>query len=271
MEVYADESPDLIISNLTNIVSIDLDTTVVDNFGVHCYLVYGMDYDLVNRVFYWSEIVLGLIRRVSFNDRFNGSAVETIVTGLDRPEQIAIDWVHRKLYWTDFRRGVIERSDLDGSNIEIIGSGIIPQAVVIDPFHEAIYWTNYQTPRQIEKTLFNSIYKRAIVNVVSPSGLTIDYDNDLLYWTDDQLNQILSCDLGGDEIRIVPVSVAITNPYAVVIFQSNLYWTDRSESHIGVVDELTGVSVRNISASLNRSTDIDVIHSSRQPGVCKSH
>ena len=250
--------------------SINLDNPIkVDNFGVHCYLTTGIDYDLVKKVFYWSEILLGLIRRVSFDDRFNGSAVETIVTGLHRPEQIAVDWVHRKLYWTDHRRGVIERSDLDGSNIELLANRIRPQAIAIDPFHKAIYWSDYNRPRKIERSPFNSNYKQTIVYVTDPSGLTIDYDNNLLYWTDSELVQINLCDLAGNNIQVVPVSVTIRNPYAITVLQSNLYWTDRSVSHIGVVDRLTGNSVRNVSASLYQPTDIDVIDSSRQPGVCK--
>ena len=250
--------------------SINLDNPIkVDNFGVHCYLTTGIDYDLVKKVFYWSEILLGLIRRVSFDDRFNGSAVETIVTGLHRPEQIAVDWVHRKLYWTDHRRGVIERSDLDGSNIELLANRIRPQAIAIDPFHKAIYWSDYNRPRKIERLPFNSNYKQVIVYVASPSGLTIDYDNNLLYWTDSQFDQIISCDLAGNNIRVVPVLVTIRSPYAITVFQSNLYWTDWLESHISVVNKSTGISVTSLSASLDRPTDIDVVNFSKQPGICK--
>lgn len=250
--------------------SVNLDTSVVDQYGVHCYSVYGIDYDLVDRMIYWSEITLGLIRRVSFDDHLNGSAVETIVTGLYRPEQIAIDWINRKLYWTDHARGVIERSDLDGSNIEVLVSiGIIPRAIAVDPFHRTIYWVNYKAPRTIQKLSTNGLLKLSLVNVAQPSGLTIDYDNNLLYWTDDQFNQLLSCDLGGHNIRVVPVSNEIIKPYAITVFQSNLYWTDQSLSHINIVNQFTGASQGNISASLNQPTGIQVIHYSRQPGVCK--
>ena len=268
-EVYSDMSPKLIVSNVSNIVSVDLDTTVVDQYGgIHCYTAFGVEYDLVNRVIYWSEVALGLIRRVSFDNSFNGSAVETIVTGLSRPEQIAVDWVNRKLYWTDHGRYVIECSDLDGRNIELIASGIIPQAIAIDPFHKTIFWTNLHT-RTIERAPMTRRYKYTIANVVQPSGLTIDYDNNLLYWTDHHFNQILSCDSGGNNIKIIPVSITITNPYAITVFQSNLYWTDRSNSHIHVANQFTGRNEGNISASLNQPTDINVLDSSRQPGACK--
>ena len=269
--MYSDNSPKLIVSNRSNIVSVDLDTSVVDQYrGIHCYSAFGVDYDLVNRVIYWSEVALGLIRRVSFDSSFNGSAVETIVTGLSRPEQIAVDWVNRKLYWTDRSRYVIERSDLDGRNIELFVDQIIPQAIAIDPFHETIYWTNLHT-KSIERAPMTGHFKHSIVSVANPSGLTIDYDNNLLYWTDRDFNQILSCDLGGNNIKVIPVSVVITNPYAITVFKSNLYWTDRTNSHIGIANQFTGRSEGNISVSLNQPTDIDALDSSRQPGACMSY
>ena len=270
-DIDKDTDPILIIANGSNIASVNLDTIVVSQYGVHCYIVYGIAFDLVNRMLYWSEVALGVIRRVSFDDHLNGAAVETIVTGLHRPEQIAIDWVNCKLYWTDHGRGVIERSNLDGTNIEVIVDiEVRPQAIVVDPFHNTIYWINYYgTPRTIQRLSVNGLFKQTIINAVQPSGLTIDYDNNLLYWTDDQYNQILSSDLVGNSIKVVPVSPLIDEPYAIVVFQSNLYWTDESYSHIDIANQFTGVSQGSISASLNRPKGIHIIDYSRQPGICK--
>ena len=270
-DIGKDTTPILLISNRSSIISVNLDTNVIDKYGVDCYNVYGIGFDLVNRMLYWSELLLGLIRRVPFDDHLNGAAVETIVTGLNRPEQVAVDWVNRKLYWTDHGRGVIERSDLDGSNIEVVVSNEIrPQTIAIDPFRKTIYWVNYYTiPRKIERLSTNGLFKHTILHVARPSGLTIDYDNNLLYWTDDRYNQLVSSDLSGNNIKAVPVSIVITQPYAITVFQSNLYWTDRLYSHINIVNQFTGVSQGSISASLNRPTGIHVIHYSRQPGICK--
>ena len=266
-KAYSDKGPKLIVSNLSNIVSVDLTTTVVDQYkGILCYAAFGIEYDLVNKVIYWSEVALGLIRRVSFDNSFNGSAVETIVTGLSRPEQIAIDWVNRNLYWTDHARKVIERSDLDGRNIELVADGIIPQAIAIHPFRKIIFWNDFQG-RRIERAPLFGHYKQSIVNVARPSGLTIDYYHNLLYWTDRHFNRILSCDLGGNNLRTI--SVSTVNPYAITTFQSSLYWTDRSDSSIHIINQFTGISEGNISASLNNSTDIHVLDASRQPGVGK--
>ena len=272
-DIGKDTDPILMIENGSSIVSVNLDTNVISQYGVDLYLVYGIDFDLVNRMLYWSEVLFGVIRRVSFDDHLNGAAVETIVTGLYHPEQIAVDWVNRKLYWTDHGRGVIERSDLDGTNIEVIVDiEVRPQAIAMDPFHNTIYWVNYyEIPRTIQRLSVNGLFKQSILNVARPLGLTIDYENNLLYWTDDEYNQILSSDLVGNNIRVIPVSALVDEPYAIVVFQSNLYWTDESYSHINIANQFTGVRRGSISASLVRPNGIHVIDYSRQPGVCKLH
>ena len=268
-EKYSDKNLKLIVSNITRIVSVDLDTAVVDQYkGIHCYVVFGIEYDLVNKMIYWSEVTFGLIRRVSIDNSFNGSAVETIVTGLSRPEQIAVDWVNRKLYWSDHQRHVVERSDLDGRNIELVANGVAVQAIAIDPFHQTIYWNNLLAKKIERIPLFERV-RYTLAKLPRPSGLTIDYSNNLLYWTDRQYYRIFSCDLKGGGLKVIPISVLLTNPYAITVFQSNLYWTDRSNSSVFIANQFTGRSEGKVSATLNQPTDVHILDSSRQPGACK--
>lgn len=52
------------------------------------------------------------------------------------PESLAVDWVHNKIYWTDYRLKQIERCDLNGSNREVVFSTgkRRPRAIALDPF-----------------------------------------------------------------------------------------------------------------------------------------
>lgn len=65
----------------------------------------------------------------------NGSAVQHIVEfGLGQPEGIAVDWVARNLYWTDFEKGRIEMSRLDGASRRVlVWQDVRPRAIVLDP------------------------------------------------------------------------------------------------------------------------------------------
>jgi len=91
---------------------------------------------------WWVEcsIIFGTIHRVSFDNAHNGSEVETTVAGLRRPEQIAIDWINCKLYFTDHVLRLIVRSNLDGTNIEIVVNlNVIPQSIAVDPIHGTLF------------------------------------------------------------------------------------------------------------------------------------
>lgn len=53
------------------------------------------------------------------------------------PDGIAIDWVAKKIYWTDGGYNLIEVAELDGSNrLTLFSSGLDePRAIVVDPFY----------------------------------------------------------------------------------------------------------------------------------------
>jgi len=257
------------ISNRSSLVSVNLKTNIVDHHVLNCYNVFGIDYDLVGRMFYWSELNFGMIRRVSFDNGLKGSAVETIVAGLRRPENIAVDWINRKLYFTDHGLLIIARSNLDGTNIEIVvNRDVFPQTVAVDPIHGTLFWINYDAPRRIEKMEMTGLLRRTIAqtNVVYPSGLTIDYENNLLYWMDDFYNGLWECGLEGNN-RVFKRPSSIFTPYAIDVFQSKLYWTDQRRSYVGVADQVSGIATSTISASLVQPGDIHVVHYSRQPGA----
>ena len=67
----------------------------------------------------------------------NATEVDVIVkNGLNEPEGIAVDWINRKLYWTDSGAHKIEVSDLDGKKrLPLVTSRLEnPRAIAVHPF-----------------------------------------------------------------------------------------------------------------------------------------
>lgn len=58
-----------------------------------------------------------------------------ISSGLGVVEDLAVDWIGRNLYWTDYVLETLEVADLDGRNrMVLISSNITsPRAVEVDP------------------------------------------------------------------------------------------------------------------------------------------
>lgn len=65
--------------------------------------------------------------------------------GASSTNNLAIDAPARKLYWTDGLNGTISRSNLDGTDIEIIGDELedparTPTCIAVDHIHGWVYW-----------------------------------------------------------------------------------------------------------------------------------
>ena len=62
--------------------------------------------------------------------------MEVLISDVHTPDGIAIDWVGRKMYWTDGGFNMIEVAELDGGNrLTLFNTGLQePRAIVVDPF-----------------------------------------------------------------------------------------------------------------------------------------
>ena len=59
---------------------------------------------------------------------------EVVSCCLWSPEDLAVDWLGRNLYWTDSERGVIEMARLDGGGRTVLRRDLdSPSALALDP------------------------------------------------------------------------------------------------------------------------------------------
>ena len=111
------------------------ETTVVDGLTDAI----AVDFCFAEGFVFWTDVSLEKIKRV----RFTGDArkVEDVISvGLKKPEGLAVDWIAKKLYWTDCRdsdweRNRIEVANFDGTNRKVLfwkNLGL-PRAIAVDP------------------------------------------------------------------------------------------------------------------------------------------
>lgn len=83
---------------------------------------------------YWTDINQDKIQRANIGTH-NQSLENVIQYNLESPEGIAVDWIGKKLYWTDRIPGKIEVSELNGRNRAILISENVhrPRAIVVHP------------------------------------------------------------------------------------------------------------------------------------------
>ena len=100
---------------------------------------FAVDFCFAEGFVFWADVSLEKIKRI----RVTGDTrkVEDVISvGLKKSEGLAVDWISKKLYWTDCRdsdrkRNRIEVANLDGTDRKVLfwkNLGL-PSAIAVDP------------------------------------------------------------------------------------------------------------------------------------------
>ncbi|CAB1460765.1 unnamed protein product [Pleuronectes platessa] len=144
------------------------------------------------------------IERVDLN---GGSRGVVISEDLNSPEGLAIDWVHRRMYWTDKSRSTVDCSSLVGLSREtIVSKGLEkPRGIAVHPLEKKLFWTDIGAQPVVESASLEGKERTIIAstNLVSPSGLAIDFTEDRLFWCDQHRGLVETAALDGSDRRIL--------------------------------------------------------------------
>ena len=97
---------------------INLNELNVEKISPQSLRTYDIAIDGINSKIYWAT--RDDIQRANFD----GTNVQDVVTGLDEPEDIAIDVSVGKIYWTIEHGDRIQRANLDGTNAHVVAIGV---------------------------------------------------------------------------------------------------------------------------------------------------
>ena len=162
---------------------------------------------------YWTD-EQGRIRRANLD----GSNIETLFTvkhfynerDFFVPNDFALDVDRGKIYWTisgSSSRSRIQRTNLDGSNIETIiitGAG----RPVLDADGGKIYWVDsYRVgTARIRRANLDGSNIETLFTASRPRDLTLDVDGGKIYWIDDGIQR---ANLGGSNIETIITQQAL--------------------------------------------------------------
>ena len=110
----------------------------------------------------------------------DGSGRRSIVTGnIVWPNGLTIDLATNSLYWADAKLDIIEMSDLDGGNRQVI----LSSAAKIHPFGLALYknvlyWTDWNKKSILSYNLTSAKLETVIPDLQSPMDIHV-YDSSM--------------------------------------------------------------------------------------------
>ncbi|XP_074069451.1 nidogen-2 [Macrotis lagotis] len=195
--------------------------------SLHGSIVVGIDYDCQEKMVYWTDVAGRVISRINLE---LGNEPEIVISsGLMSPEGLAIDYLHRTMFWTDSGLDKIESANLDGSKRKVLFDSdlVNPRAITVDPIRGNLYWTdwNREGPK-IETSSVDGTNRRILVNkdIGLPNGLTFDPFSKLICWADAGTKK-LECALSNGTGRHI-IQNNLNYPFSIVSYANHFYHTD---------------------------------------------
>ncbi|MCH1507134.1 DUF5050 domain-containing protein [Verrucomicrobiales bacterium] len=138
-----------------------------------------------------------------------------------------------KLYWVDRNAGKVQRSNLDGSEIEILVEvdSTNLRGIAIDVADDKLYFADNSANTISKATLDGDDVKVIVRDRDFPADVTLDLTNRKLYWCDQGRSVIERANLDGSGVETV---VETPFPYYLELDVPNnfLYWGDFSAGNI---------------------------------------
>nr|XP_032820745.1 nidogen-2-like isoform X1 [Petromyzon marinus] len=194
--------------------------------SVHGSVNVGIDFDCVEGMVYWTDVVGRTINRVGLR---GGEPQSIISTDLMSPEGLAIDHISRNIFWVDSGTDRVEVARLDGSSRRtLVASDLVnPRAIVADPVQGMLYWTdwNREGPK-IESAHMDGTGRRVLVghDIGLPNGLTFDPATRTLCWVDAGTKRLECVRSDGTARRVL--TSGMLYPFSLTRLANYFYYTD---------------------------------------------
>lgn len=201
----------------------------------------AVDYDPVDDFLYWTDDEVKKIQKA----RLDGTEqTDIIVSEIQHPDGIAIDWISRNLYWTDTGTDRIEVSRLNGKYRRVvISEGLVePRAIAVAPEIGWMFWSdwNEKSPK-IERSNLDGSEREIILhtNLGWPNGVTLDLENLKVYWCDAKTDKIEYANMDGTDRREL-INENLPHVFGFSLMGEYLYWTDWQRRAIDRVHKESG-------------------------------
>uniref|UniRef100_A0A2H1W340 SFRICE_002592 n=1 Tax=Spodoptera frugiperda TaxID=7108 RepID=A0A2H1W340_SPOFR len=165
----------------------------------------AIEYDPVNKHFYWMDEDSHAIRRVpiSYSSMSAISNSTVVVSGLSRPFHMVLDILGRALYWTCSDTDSINATSIDNnssSGVILRGENMMPRFLAFHQTKRFLIW-NDAGLGVIMRSNVDGRGRVELARAANVTAIALDAAGHTLYWA--AARQILAVDLDGSNKRVV--------------------------------------------------------------------
>ena len=117
----------MLLANQTVILAVDLTTlattVIIDGKRNN----WTLDIDTIKKKIYFAETDKE-IRRANYDGTYEETVVKDATT-----RGLAIDWIGRRIFWTEYNKGTVNVATLDGKDSRTLSKTGSPSDIAIDP------------------------------------------------------------------------------------------------------------------------------------------
>ncbi|XP_031633983.1 nidogen [Contarinia nasturtii] len=238
IEPIRQESAFLLLSQGVAIVKIPSDGNRVFPIAMSGMAI-GIDKDCSTGRAYWSDISSKQI----FSSRYDGSDKKSFISeDVVSPEGIAIDWISRRIYWTDSSKDTIEVASLDDPkqrSVVVKGNLVNPRGIAVDPHQNKLYWSDWDREHpKIEQSDLDGTNRVILLEapkVVLPNSLSISSRTGELCYADAGTQKIECIEPYHRSLRTIATNLQY--PFGLTVTADRFYWTDWTTKKIESSDE----------------------------------